>query len=102
MIALVPAATIGSGLLAATTGTGAALGAVAGHVAAVTSRSDLKDLGEHLDEGQIGLVVVAAADVSSEVEVVLERADQVATKGSQASDTEINKEVAEAVSDAAS
>ena len=32
VIALFPAAAIGSGLLAATTGTGAALGAVAGHV----------------------------------------------------------------------
>ena len=35
------------------------LGAVAGHAAAGMSRSDLKDLGEHLDAGQAGLVVVA-------------------------------------------
>jgi uncharacterized membrane protein len=42
VIALFPAAAIGSGLLAATTGTGAALGAVAGHVAAGISRSDLR------------------------------------------------------------
>ena len=101
VIALFPAAAIGSGLLAATTGTGAALGAVAGHVAAGISRSDLKELGEHLDEGQTGLVVVAAADVSSKVEAVLERANKVAKKELQASDAEIDKDVAEAESDTA-
>ena len=101
VIALFPAAAIGSGLLAATTGTGAALGAVAGHVAAGMSRSDLKELGEHLDEGQTGLVVVDAADVSSKVEAVLERANKVAKKELQASDAEIDKDVAEAESDTA-
>ena len=59
VIALFPAAAIGGGLLAATTAGGAALGAVAGHAAAGMSRKDLKELGEHLDKGQAGLVVVA-------------------------------------------
>jgi uncharacterized membrane protein len=49
VIALFPAAAIGGGLLAATTGTGAALGAWAGHAAAGMSRSDLKELGEQLE-----------------------------------------------------
>jgi hypothetical protein len=61
VIALFPIA--GLGLAVATTAGGAVLGAVAGHAAAGMSRSDLKDLGEYLDTGQAGLVVVAVADM---------------------------------------
>src|SRR5215468_615609 len=67
VIALFPAAAIGTGLLAATTAGGAVLGAVAGHAAAGMSRSDLKELGEYLDEGQAGLVVVAVSDMGAKV-----------------------------------
>jgi hypothetical protein len=38
-------------------------GAVTGHASAGISRSDLKDLGEYLDTGQAGLVVVGVADM---------------------------------------
>ncbi len=99
VIALFPAAAIGSGLLAATTGTGAALGAVAGHVAAGMSRSDLKELGERLDEGETGLVVVAAADVSSKVAEVLKNANAVTQKELQASEQAIDEDVTEAESE---
>jgi len=58
VVALFPFAAIGGGLLAATTAGGALLGAVAGHASAGMSRHDLKELGEHLDSGQAGLVVV--------------------------------------------
>ena len=54
VIALFPAAAIGGGLLIATGGGGAVLGALAGHAAAGMSRSDLKELGEGLDDGQAG------------------------------------------------
>src|SRR6516162_816046 len=43
-IALFPAAAIGAGLLAATTGGGAVLGSLAGHAAAGMKRGDLKEL----------------------------------------------------------
>ena len=102
VIALFPAAAIGSGLLAATTGTGAALGAVAGHVAGGMSRSDLKELGEHLDAGQTGLIVVAAADVSSKVEKAIERASKITSKELAVSDEEIDKDIAEAEGEAGS
>ena len=62
VVALFPFAAIGGGLLAVTTGGGAVLGALAGHAAAGMSRKDLKELGEHLDAGQAGLVVVAVAE----------------------------------------
>ena len=80
VVALFPAAAIGGGLLAATTGGGAALGALAGHAAAGMSRSDLKDLGEALDAGQAGLVVVAVSDMKSKVEQAMARAEKVQEK----------------------
>jgi len=80
VIALFPAAAIGGGLLLATGGGGAVLGALAGHAAAGMSRSDLKELGEGLDSGQAGLVVVAVADMESKIEAAMARAEKVQAK----------------------
>lgn len=80
VVALFPFAAIGGGLLAATAGGGAVLGAVAGHAAAGMSRSDLKELGEQLDAGQAGLIVVAVSDMDSRVREALSRADKLAEK----------------------
>src|ERR1700761_3620004 len=77
VIALFPFAAIGGGLLAVNTGGGAVLGAVAGHAAAGMSRKDLKELGEHLDAGQAGLVVVAVSDMGAKVEREMKRARKV-------------------------
>ena len=80
VVALFPFAAIGGGLLAATTGGGAILGAVAGHAAAGMSRHDLKELGEHLDAGQAGLVVVGVSDMGSKIEKAMKKAQKVETK----------------------
>ena len=80
VVALFPFAAIGGGLLAATTGGGAVLGAVAGHAAAGMSRHDLKELGEHLDAGQAGLVVVGVSDMGSKIEKSMRKARKVETK----------------------
>jgi uncharacterized membrane protein len=80
VVALFPFAGIGAGLLAATTGGGALVGALAGHAAAGMSRSDLKELGEHLDAGQAGLVVVAVSDMGAKVEQAMRRAEKLETK----------------------
>src|SRR5436190_1440861 len=94
LLALFPA--IGLGALIVGGAGGAGLGALAGHVAAGMSRSDLKELGELLDEGQSGLVVVAATDLEAHVEKALERASKV-TKKQLAADTEqVSKEIDEA------
>ena len=77
VLALFPFAAIGGGLLAVTTGGGAVLGALAGHAAAGMSRHDLKELGEHLDEGQAGLVVVGVADMGAKIERQMKRARKV-------------------------
>jgi uncharacterized membrane protein len=80
VVALFPFAAIGGGLLAATTGGGAVLGAVAGHAAAGMSRHDLKELGEELDAGQAGLVVVGVSDMQSKVEHAMKKARKLETK----------------------
>ena len=75
IVTLFPAA--GIGLAAGLAGGGAigtATGAVAGHVARGMRRSDLKELGELLDDGKSGLVVVAASDVAAKVEAAITRA----------------------------
>jgi uncharacterized membrane protein len=75
LVALFPAIGIGAGLLAGGAG-GAGLGALAGHVAAGMSRNDLKELGELLDEGHSGLVVIAASDMERRVEESMARAER--------------------------
>src|SRR5258705_2577935 len=58
-VALFPAVALSAGLIAGGA-IGAGIGALAGHVTAGMRRSDLKDLGEVLDKGISGLLVVAA------------------------------------------
>ena len=77
VIALFPAAAIGCGLLLATGGGGALVGALAGHAPARMGRSDLKYLSEGLDDGRAGSVVVAISDMQSKVEAAMERAKSV-------------------------
>lgn len=79
LVALFPAVGIGAGLLLGVAG-GAGLGALAGHVSAGLKRADLKDLGELLDEGHSGLVVVAASDIGDRVEHVIKRASKLTRK----------------------
>src|SRR6188768_3607944 len=80
VVALFPFAAIGGGLLAATAGGGAVLGSLAGHAAAGMSRDDLKVLGEHLDAGQAGLVVVAVADMGAKIEREMRQAEKIEKK----------------------
>jgi uncharacterized membrane protein len=99
VIALFPAAAIGAGLLAATTAGGAALGAVAGHAAAGMSRSDLKDLGEDLDAGSAGLVVVGVSDMEAKIESAMKKAKKHEKKQLKADNAEIEKDAKEAQKD---
>src|SRR5512132_4458399 len=96
VVALFPFAAIGGGLLAGTTAGGAILGAVAGHAAAGMSRDDLKELGEHLDAGQAGLVVVAVSDMGAKVEEAMARAEKVQAKELKADTAEIERDASEA------
>ncbi len=95
VVALFPFAAIGGGLLAATTGGGAILGAVAGHAAAGMSRHYLKELGEALDEGQAGLVVVAVSDMGAKVERAMNRAAKLQQRELKADTNEIERDAAD-------
>jgi uncharacterized membrane protein len=66
VVALFPFAAVGAGLLAATT--------------AGMSRHDLKELGEQLDAGQAGLVVVGVSDMGAKIEQAMRRAEKLQTK----------------------
>jgi uncharacterized membrane protein len=96
VVALFPFAAVGGGLLVGTTAGGAILGAVAGHAAAGMSRHDLKELGEHLDAGQAGLVVVAVSDMSSKVERAMARAEKLELRQLKADTAEIERDAATA------
>jgi uncharacterized membrane protein len=96
VVVLFPFAAIGGGIVAATTAAGAALGAVAGHAAAGMSRSDLKELGEHLDAGQAGLVVVAVSDMGAKVEHAMNQAANVEAKELKADTDEIERDASSA------
>jgi uncharacterized membrane protein len=89
VLVLFPFAAIGGGLLVATAAGGAVLGAVTGHAAAGMSRKDLKELGEHLDAGQAGLVVVAVSDMGAKVERAMKQAQKVEARQLKADTAEI-------------
>lgn len=99
-LALFPAAAIGGGLLAATAGGGAAIGAITGHASGGMSRSDLKELGEGLDAGEAGLIVVAAADVEDQVAAAMTRADNVITKNLELDEAALDEDISEAEAEA--
>jgi len=48
------------------------------------SRHDLKELGEHLDTGQAGLVVVGVTDMEAKIEKEMRRAEKIQKKQLQA------------------
>ena len=47
------------------------------------SRADLKELGEQLDAGQAGLVVVGASDMEAKIEREMRRAEKVQKKATE-------------------
>lgn len=104
-LALFPGAAIGAGLAAAIAGagvavagagTGAAFGALAGHVAGGMSRKDLQELGEALDSGSAGLVVIAASNVEEKVRMALKKGIKTISKQVRANLNELEKEIEQA------
>jgi uncharacterized membrane protein len=79
LVALFPAVGIGAGLLVGGA-SGLGLGALAGHVVGGMSRGDLKDLGERLDAGQSGILVVAAQDTEEHIDRAITRGQKILKK----------------------
>jgi len=92
-LALFPAISLAGALIAGGT-LGAGAGAIAGHMVSGMSRSDLKDLGEVLDNGTSGLVVVARTNVETMVEGATTRAKHRAKAQLQADVDAMKKELA--------
>jgi uncharacterized membrane protein len=90
--ALFPAIGLGAALLAGGA-LGAGAGAIAGHLVGGMRRSDLKDLGELLDHGTSGLLVVAATDVEARVEAAITRAKKRSKARVQADADVIKREI---------
>jgi uncharacterized membrane protein len=95
-VTLFPALGLGLGAVLGGGAIGAGIGAVTGHVAGGMRRSDLKELGELLDNGTSGLLVVAATDVEARVNSAITRAKKRAKAQLQA-DTDVLKKEIDAV-----
>lgn len=68
------------GALAVGGGAGAAIGAVSGHVNGGMPRDDLKELGEILDDGQAGLIVVYVTNMADQIAANVKAANRAITK----------------------
>jgi uncharacterized membrane protein len=73
---------IGIGIATAGAG-GAAIGAIAGHVTAGMSRHDLKELGEALDAGTAGLIVVYETNLADQVAANIKAASRIVAKATE-------------------
>ncbi|MFL6111607.1 MAG: DUF1269 domain-containing protein [Catenulispora sp.] len=74
-------------------GAGAAIGSVAGHAAGGISRGDLKDLGETLDAGQAGLVVVYAFNLADQVAATVKAANRVVSRATDMAADQLAEEL---------
>ena len=72
---------------------GAATGGVIGHLARGMSRSDMKDLGDLLDDGQAALVVVGQSKLGEQLDKALTRAQKSVEKQVDADSKEFEKEL---------
>ena len=66
---------------------------VAKHVTAGPRRADLKDLGEQLDDGHSGLVVVAASDLADRVGQAIRHASRLTSKQLTADETALERDI---------
>jgi hypothetical protein len=63
------------------------------------SRGDLKEIGEQLDSGQAGLVVVAVSDMEAKLEKAMKKAEKVEKKELKADTAKIEADAKEAATD---
>lgn len=78
---------------------GGGFGLLAGHLSRGLSRGDIKDLGEMLDVGEAGIVLVGTATPDEGIERFLKRAAKVMKKQVDADAEELKKAIDEALKD---
>ncbi len=84
------------GILGALTvggGAGAAIGAVSGHVSGGMPRDDLKEIGDVLDEGQAGLIVVYATNMADQIAANIKAANRMVSKATDMAADELAREI---------
>ena len=84
------------GGLAVGAGAGAAIGAVTGHVKGGMDNSDLKGLGDVLDQGQAGLIVVYATNMADQVAANIKAVNRFVSKEIDANADELARQLHEA------
>jgi len=84
------------GGLAVGGGAGAVIGAVTGHVKGGMDNSDLKALGDVLDKGQAGLIVVYATNMADQVAANIKAVNKFVSKEIDANADELAKQLQEA------
>ncbi|GAA1773537.1 DUF1269 domain-containing protein [Agromyces lapidis] len=94
-VALFPAVALGGALVVAG-GSGAGIGAIAGHLARKSPSKDLEAISETLDAGSAGIVVVVDPADADEVETLLAKAAKVTRKDLAVDRDELDDEVDEA------
>jgi len=101
LVALFPAVAIGAGL-AVGGAAGLGLGALAGHVAGGMSRGDLKELGELLDKGDSGLLIVAAQDTEARIDEAVKHGNKIVKKQLRSDEKDLEAAIDEAVKESKS
>jgi len=96
LVALFPAVAIGAGL-AVGGAAGLGLGALAEHVTHGMSRGDLKDLGELLDEGDSGLLVVAGQDTEARLNAAITHGKKIVKKQLRSDEKDLEAGLNEAI-----
>ncbi len=72
---------------------GGTAGGVVGHLRGGLSRSDLKDLGEALEEGEAALIVIGESKIDEQIEKATKRATKLIEKQIDADAAELKREV---------
>jgi uncharacterized membrane protein len=93
-IGIIGALTVGGGA-------GAAIGAVSGHVHGGMKRGDLKDLGDVLDEGSAGLIVVYATNMADQIAANIKAANRMVSYATDMAADELAREIKEAEAETA-
>jgi uncharacterized membrane protein len=90
--ALFPAIGIWAALAAGGAG-GAAIGGIVGHLQTGMKRSDLKQLGDVLESGQAGLIVIYQANVADQVAATIKAANRFVGQVTDATADQIAEEI---------
>lgn len=91
-VALFPAVALGGALVVAG-GSGAGIGAIAGHISRKTPSKDLEAIGATLDAGSAGIVLVAVPADADEVEALLGNATRVTKRDVAVDKDKLEEEV---------